>query len=130
PYTTGSAPVPPRVGKPLRRCFNCPLYRNCRGVFNVAEVGPSIFARHEFLIRRLHSLTGLMFGGYMVVHLATNASVLGGAAMFQKNVLAIHGLGPILPLLEWGLIFLPILFHAIVGLFLLFEMIPNNRAYP
>lgn len=96
----------------------------------MAEVGPSIFARHEFLIRRLHSLTGLMFGGYMVVHLATNASVLGGASMFQKNVLSIHGLGPILPLLEWGLIFLPILFHAVVGIFLLFEMIPNNRAYP
>jgi succinate dehydrogenase / fumarate reductase cytochrome b subunit len=95
----------------------------------VAEVGPTIFARHEFLIRRLHSLTGLMFGGYMVVHLLTNASVLGGAAMFQKNVLAIHGFGPLLPVLEWGLIFLPILFHAIVGLFLLFEMIPNTRNY-
>ncbi len=96
----------------------------------MAEVGPSVFARHEFLIRRLHSLTGLMFGGYMVVHLTVNASVLGGAAMFQKNVMTIHSFGPLLPLLEWGLIFLPILFHAGVGIFLLLEMIPNVRHYP
>lgn len=96
----------------------------------MAEVGSSIFERHEFLIRRLHSLTGLIFGGYVVIHLLTNASVLGGAAMFQKNVLAIHGFGPLLPVLEWTFIFLPILFHAVVGILLLFEMIPNTRNYP
>lgn len=96
----------------------------------MASIEPSFFIRNEFLIRRLHSLTGLVFGGYMMVHLLTNASILGGAAMFQKNVLAIHGFGPALVVLEWGLIFLPILFHAIVGILLLVGMVPNNYNYP
>src|SRR3954463_12839641 len=62
----------------------------------------SFFARHEFLLRRLHSLSGLIpVGAYMVVHLLTNASVLGGPASFQDQVDTIHRLGPILPLVEW-----------------------------
>ena len=38
--------------------------------------GPSqpFLVRHEFAIRRLHSLSGLVpIGAYMVVHLVTNA---------------------------------------------------------
>jgi succinate dehydrogenase / fumarate reductase cytochrome b subunit len=51
----------------------------------------SFFARHEFVIRRLHSLSGLIpVGAYMTVHLVTNASVLNGAGTFQKNVYTIH----------------------------------------
>lgn len=39
----------------------------------------SVFGRHEFVIRRLHSLTGLVpIGGYLCFHLATNAVVLDG----------------------------------------------------
>ncbi|HEV7221208.1 MAG TPA: hypothetical protein VGN42_00805, partial [Pirellulales bacterium] len=51
--------------------------------------------RHEFLIRRLHSLSGLVpVGAYMCVHLLTNASVLAGAGTFQDQVDTIHSLGP------------------------------------
>ena len=74
----------------------------------MASIEPSFFIRNEFLIRRLHSLTGLVFGGYMMVHLLTNASILGGAAMFQKNVLAIHGFGPALVVLEFTALTLPL----------------------
>ena len=57
----------------------------------------SFFLRHQFLILRLHSLSGLLpVGAYMTVHLLTNASTLGGPAMFQKNVDLIHSLGPAL----------------------------------
>ncbi len=88
-------------------------------------------ARHEFLIRRLHSLSGLVpVGAYMVVHLLTNASVLAGPEVFQKNVYAIHGLGPLLPLVEWGFIFLPILFHAIIGVVIVAGGLPNTGNYP
>ena len=55
-------------------------------------------------------------GGYMVIHLAVNASVLNSPASFQSNVANIHKFGALLPVLEWTLIFLPILFHAIVGM--------------
>ncbi len=78
----------------------------------------SIFGRHEFLIRRLHSLLGLMpIGGFLAFHLATNATIIDSPEFFQTRVDIIHGLGPTsLLMLEWPLIFLPILFHGVVGL--------------
>lgn len=91
---------------------------------------PSFLVRHEFLIRRLHSLSGLVpVGAYMVVHLATNASVLNGPGTFQGSVYSIHALGKLLPVVEWGFIFLPILFHAIVGVMIAAEMVPNTTSY-
>ena len=78
----------------------------------------SFLLRHDFLIRRLHSLSGLVpVGAYMCVHLLTNASLIGGASVFQNNVFAIHSL-PLLPVIEWTFIFLPILFHAVVGVWI------------
>ncbi|HEY2840946.1 MAG TPA: succinate dehydrogenase cytochrome b558 subunit, partial [Pirellulales bacterium] len=92
---------------------------------------PSFFTRHEFLIRRLHSLSGLIpVGAYMVVHLVTNASVLNGPGTFQDNVYKIHSLGRILPVVEWAFIFIPILFHAIVGIWIVMGMNPNTSSYP
>ncbi len=96
-----------------------------------SQPSPSFLARHEFLIRRLHSLSGLIpVGAYMVVHLLTNASVLAGAATFQANVDRIHSLGPILPLVEWTFIFIPILFHAILGVAFIWGAVPNTSDYP
>lgn len=87
--------------------------------------------RNEFLIRRLHSLSGLVpVGAYMVVHLFTNAAVLGGAASFQQLVDRIHSLGPLLPLVEWTFIFIPILFHAVVGVAIARGSFPNTDSYP
>ena len=80
------------------------------------EPQPSFFERHEFLIRRLHSASGLVpVGAYMVVHLLTNASVIESPGTFQKSVYAIHSLGSLLPIVEWVFIFIPILFHALYG---------------
>jgi succinate dehydrogenase / fumarate reductase cytochrome b subunit len=87
-------------------------------------------ARNEFLIRRLHSLSGLIpVGAYMVIHLLTNASVLDSPGAFQKNVYAIHSLGRALPVIEWGFIFLPILFHAIIGVLIIRGSLPNSGTY-
>jgi len=91
----------------------------------------SFLARHEFLIRRAHSLSGLIpIGAYMVVHLVTNASVLAGPEVFQKNVYSIHSVGPLLPLVEWTFIFIPILFHGIIGLVIIAGGLPNTGDYP
>ncbi len=95
------------------------------------DSSPSFLARHEFLIRRLHSLSGLIpVGAYMVVHLLVNASVLESPATFQKNVYQIHSLGSLLPLVEWTFIFIPILFHAIIGVVIVMGGIPNTGNYP
>lgn len=92
---------------------------------------PSFFVRHEFLIRRLHSLSGLVpVGAFMCVHLLTNASVLAGADRFQANVDMIHSLGPALPLVEWAFIFGPLLFHALVGVWIIRSGQPNSGSYP
>jgi succinate dehydrogenase / fumarate reductase, cytochrome b subunit len=91
----------------------------------------SFLARNDFLIRRLHSLSGLIpVGAYMVVHLLVNASVINGDATFQNNVLSIHQFGALLPFLEWTFIFIPILFHAIVGVWIVAEGLPNPHEYP
>lgn len=81
-----------------------------------AAATSTFYGRHEFLLRRLHSLSGIVpVGAYMCVHLLTNASVLGGPATFLDQVEAIHRLGVILPFVEWTFIFLPLIFHAALG---------------
>ena len=90
----------------------------------------SFLARHDFIIRRLHSLSGLIpVGAYMVVHLVVNASVLESPATFQKNVYQIHSLGSLLPAVEWTFIFIPILFHAIIGMVIVAGALPNSNQY-
>jgi succinate dehydrogenase / fumarate reductase cytochrome b subunit len=95
------------------------------------ETTPScFFSRHQFLILRLHSLSGLLpVGAYMIVHLLTNATVLAGAATFQDQVDKIHALGPALPLVEWTFIFLPLIFHAVVGVLIIRSGISNTSSY-
>jgi succinate dehydrogenase / fumarate reductase cytochrome b subunit len=82
------------------------------------------------LLRRLHSLSGIVpVGAYMVVHLLTNASVLDGAATFQRRVYAIHSLGAVLPLVEWTFIFLPLIYHAVYGVLIVRGSAPNSSTY-
>lgn len=91
----------------------------------------SFFSRNEFLIRRLHSLSGLIpVGAYMVVHLLANASILNGVESFQTVVFLIHSLGNALPIVEWTFIFLPILFHALLGFVFIFGAKNNLSRYP
>lgn len=95
--------------------------------------GPTepFLVRHDFLLRRLHSLSGLIpVGAYMVVHLLTNASVLNGAETFQRAVDSIHSLGIVLPLVEWTFIFIPILFHALFGFVIIQSGRSNTGQYP
>lgn len=91
---------------------------------------PTFFERNEFLLRRLHSLSGLIpVGAYMCVHLLTNATVLDSPATFQGNVYKIHALGKILPIVEWAFIFIPILFHAIFGMIIIRSGVSNTGKY-
>ena len=97
----------------------------------MTESSPSFLARHQFLIYRLFSLSGLIpVGAFLVVHLLTNASVLSGAGAFQSRVDMIHSLGPLLVPIEWAFIFLPMLFHATVGFLIIANGLPNVGSYP
>ena len=95
-----------------------------------SSIEPSFFLRHEFAIRRIHSLLGIVpLGLYMVVHLTTNASLLNGTETFQRAVYLIHSPGKLLPLIEWGLIFLPLIFHAAVGVWIAKTGQTNDNQY-
>ncbi|CAA9383647.1 MAG: Succinate dehydrogenase cytochrome b558 subunit [uncultured Phycisphaerae bacterium] len=85
-------------------------------------------ARHHFLLRRLHSLTGLVFGGYLVVHLLVNATIAQGGTVYQTQVDKIHSL-PFLPVIEWTFIYLPILFHTVYGVWITLTGQPNVNRY-
>ncbi|MCE9544493.1 MAG: succinate dehydrogenase cytochrome b558 subunit [Planctomycetia bacterium] len=96
-----------------------------------AKSADSFLVRHDFLLRRLHSLSGLIpVGAYMVVHLLTNATVLESAAKFQDNVYTIHSLGRALPVVEWVFIFIPLLFHALFGMVIIASGSANTSQYP
>ncbi len=73
--------------------------------------------RFHFLIRRLHSVTGLVFGGFIVTHLLVNATGLW-PAVYQGNVDHLHSLEPMLPLIELATIFIPLLIHALYGIYI------------
>ena len=94
-------------------------------------------AEHRFALRRLHSLTGVVFGGYIVVHLLINATLLQSALPFifgvehdvyQAQVDVIHNT-PFLVAVEWTAIYLPILFHGIYGILVAVSGRPNAGSY-
>ena len=90
---------------------------------------PLIGGRNHFLWRRLHSLTGIIFGGYLVIHLIVNATLIEGGDVYQLQVDKIHGL-PFLLAIEWMFIFLPIIYHTIYGIWITFTGQPNVGNYP
>jgi succinate dehydrogenase / fumarate reductase, cytochrome b subunit len=89
----------------------------------------------HFLIKRLHSLTSLVFGGYLLVHLSINATLIEGArhegaiSIFAQQVQKIHSL-PFLWAVEWAFIFFPIIFHTIYGIWIALSGQPNAVNYP
>lgn len=66
----------------------------------------------------------------MVVHLTTNASLLNGVPTFQRAVMQIHSLGSALPIVEWTAIFLPLLFHGLLGVWIIKTGKSNTSRYP
>ncbi len=74
--------------------------------------------RYHFLIRRLHSLSGIIpVGAFLCVHLTVNATIAMGGGAFQYAVDQIHKLNNlgILKAVEVAFIFAPIAFHGILG---------------
>ena len=90
---------------------------------------PTIGGSQHFLLRRLHSLTGIVFGGYLIVHLLVNATIAQGGAVYQTQVNKFHDL-PFLPVIEWSFIYLPILFHTAYGIWITLTGQPNVGRYP
>ena len=75
-----------------------------------------LMARNHFVLRRLHSLTGIVpVGAFVIFHLFTNCQLVLGADEFQHEVDFIHSL-PGLPFLEVALVRAK-RFNRLVGFF-------------
>ncbi|WEG13947.1 succinate dehydrogenase cytochrome b558 subunit [Pullulanibacillus sp. KACC 23026] len=85
-------------------------------------------AQRDFVSRRLHSFLGLIpIGLFLVVHLTVNFYATGGAQSFNQAANFMENL-PYLIFLEIVLIYLPLLFHAIYGIYIAFQAKTNvNR---
>src|ERR1700753_225564 len=76
---------------------------------------------NSFFWRRLHSLTGIVpIGAFLVEHIISNFEILNGPLAYAQQVKFLNGL-PLVRVLEWGLIFIPLAYHALYGLFIAFR---------
>jgi len=84
----------------------------------------------NFVLRKLHQLSGIMpLGFFLLEHFYTNSKALHGAADFNNAVKDLQAI-PYILLVEIGGIFIPLIYHAVYGLFISLEMRPNNLNYP
>lgn len=90
-----------------------------------AAAGP--LDRHHFLLRRLHSLSGIVpVGVFVCFHLFTNFQMVFGT--FQHEVDFIHSMPALLFVEVFGL-WLPIAFHAALGVVYTFTGKGNVKNY-
>ncbi len=76
--------------------------------------------RDSFLLRRLHSLLGVVpLGAFLVEHIITNSFALQGEQAYNDKV-AFLGSLPYLYAVEILLIILPIVFHGLLGAWIAF----------
>lgn len=85
----------------------------------------------EFLWRRLHSLLGVIpVGLFLVFHLSLNFTAVGGEEAYN-GATGVMDLVPhnLLLLIEWVVIYIPLLFHAFYGVFIAFTASPNTGRF-
>ena len=93
---------------------------------NEAEARPSI----HFWLRRLHSLSGILpIGVFLIEHMASNAFILGGPAAYNRQIEFLRGF-PFVVFIEVTFIGLPILYHALYGLYVWSTGKSNLAWYP
>ena len=85
--------------------------------------------RYHFLLLKLHSLTGIVpVGLFLVGHLALNSLRTVGATQYQIGIDLINNF-PFLLLIEIFGIYVPLLFHSLVGFYLIYFSQPNLKVY-
>ncbi|GEK33391.1 succinate dehydrogenase cytochrome b558 subunit [Kurthia sibirica] len=83
----------------------------------------------EFYLRRLHSFLGLIpVGLFLIVHLLVNYSATNGEAAFNKAAGLMESI-PFLPIVEWVVIYIPLMFHAFYGVYIAFTAKPNLKRF-
>jgi succinate dehydrogenase / fumarate reductase cytochrome b subunit len=85
---------------------------------------------YTFVLRKLHSLLGIIpIGAFLIEHLLSNFEALKGPAAYGAQVKFLNSL-PLVRVLEWTFIFLPILYHGLYGMWIWLRGKSNVVYYP
>ncbi|SHG80240.1 succinate dehydrogenase cytochrome b558 subunit [Ornithinibacillus halophilus] len=83
----------------------------------------------EYFNRRLHSLLGVVpIGLFLLNHLVVNHFAVYGEESFNKAASFMHNL-PFVIMLEIFVIYLPLIFHAVLGVYIAFTAKNNVKRY-
>jgi len=84
----------------------------------------------SFIWHKLHSLLGIVpIGAFLLEHLLSNFEALKGPIAYGAQVKFLNGL-PMVRLLEWVFILLPILYHGLYGVWIWLRGKSNIVYYP
>ena len=85
---------------------------------------------NSFLLRRLHSLTGIVpIGLFLLEHFISNAEAFKGPVAYGRQVAFLNSLPFVLGLEIFG-IWIPILFHGLYGVYIWYRGDSNLAEYP
>jgi succinate dehydrogenase / fumarate reductase cytochrome b subunit len=84
----------------------------------------------SFIWRKLHSLLGIIpIGAFLLEHLLSNFEALKGPLAYGAQVKFLNSL-PLVRVLEWVFIFLPLMYHAGYGIYIWLRGKSNVVYYP
>ena len=91
---------------------------------------PDIKISSHFWLRRLHSLSGVFpIGAFLLEHMFSNSFIVLGAQAYNNQIHFLQSL-PYVLALEFFIIYLPVLYHALYGFYVMFTGKSNLRWYP
>lgn len=103
-----------------------------KGTIEIPKGVPALRAGegNSFLLRRLHSLTGIIpIGAFLIEHFISNSEATNGVQAYNDQVKFLTSL-PFVHVLEWVFIFLPLLYHGLYGLYIWYRGESNVGEYP
>src|ERR1700743_174836 len=85
---------------------------------------------HSFFWRKRASLAGIVpTGAFLVEHIVSNFETWNGPLAYAQQVKFLNGL-PLVRVLEWCFIFIPLAFHALYGVYIWLRGRSNVNVYP
>lgn len=96
---------------------------------NFYEGGNGYFMGNSYYFRKIHSLLGVIpVGFFLVEHLLSNYEATKGPAAFLEMVMWLNSL-PLVLFLEIFGVWLPLLYHAVYGLYVAYQARNNVSQY-
>src|ERR1700744_5471457 len=85
---------------------------------------------NSYLWRKLHSLSGIVpIGAFLLEHIVSNFEAVNGPLAYAQQVKFLNSL-PLVRVLEWGFIFIPLAFHALYGVYIALRGRASVNVYP